>query len=560
MKRGIKALFYLVTFLFIEQQSYAQTERGEFSGNFQTTGQFYVRDSAIGATTTQYQRELSSSDAWLFLNYKYKGFNFNMRYDAFNNTPLFDPQKAFTGSGIGFWNISKDIDKFNITAGYFYEQFATGMVFRSYEDRNLGLDFAINGARIIWKPNENTQVKLFTGLQKFRFDLRPEVIKGINFERRIQLSENLSIHPGLSVVNRTINQETMKLLAANINSYDLNDRFVPKYNVFVGNIYNTLTFKNIEWYVEYCQKTSEAISNPNTSKLELKDGKIYYTSLSYSTKGFGANAQFKRIESFSLRTSPFENLNLGMIAYLPSLTRQNTYRMLARYNAVVQEFGENALGFEFTIKPQTAFFKKHQTSININLSTVNGLNSFNGTNLNPINFNNDSLRYFREYYFDVSHKFNKQFKMLLGYQFINYNQQLFESKGSDYKYVTAKTVFGEATYRFKDNKRSMRFEGQYMQSRQDLGDFVNALIEFNFAPHYSFSAGDMVNVNRVIRATTAGGGDLTHYWNVFAAFTFKNTRITMGYIKQVQGVNCTGGVCRVEPAFSGARLTLQANF
>ena len=52
------------------QEGEKKIDKGEFSGNFQTTNQFYVRDSAIGATTTQYQKELSSADAWLLLNYK----------------------------------------------------------------------------------------------------------------------------------------------------------------------------------------------------------------------------------------------------------------------------------------------------------------------------------------------------------------------------------------------------------------------------------------------------------------------------------------------------------
>lgn len=562
-KIALSSVFVLFSacLLQAQEQNDGKNDKGDFSGNFQNSNQFYVRDSTIGATTTQYQRQLSSTDAWLYLSYKIKGFSLALRYDAFNNSPLFDPQGAFTGSGIGYWSISKDVDHFNFTVGYFYDQFGTGMVFRSYEDRNLGLDFAVNGARVIWKPNDNTMVKAFTGLQKFRFGIRPEVIKGINTEHLFELGENLSLSAGASFVNRTIDPETMTSIVSQINSYPLAERFVPKYNVFAGSLYNTLTYKKLSWYVEYCQKTSEAIINPNTSNMENHDGRIYYTSLSYSTKGFGANAQYKRIETFSLRTSPNERLNLGMIAYLPSLTRQNTYRMLARYNAVVQEFGENALGFEFTIKPQTAWCKKHATSININTSLVTALNAFDSKHLNPFDFNPDSATYFREYYFDISHKFNKQFKLMLGYQYINYNQQLFELKTPDYKYVTANTFFGEATYRFKDNKRSLRAEWQYLQSRQDLGDFINALIEFNIAPHYSFSAGDMVNVNRIVRATTPGNpNDLVHYWNVFMAYTYKTTRMTLGYLKQVQGVNCTGGVCRVEPAFNGVRLTLQTNF
>ena len=561
MKKVLLTLFTSLSCLtyISAQESDDKKDKGEFSGNFQNTNQFYVNDSIIGTNTTQYKRELSSADAWLFLSYKLKGFKFNLRYDVFNNSPLFNPSEAYTKSGIGMWSVSKDIDKFNITVGYFYDQFGTGMVFRAFEDRNLGLDFAINGARVIYTPSENTQIKAFTGLQKFRFDVRPEVIKGINIEHRIEVNENLNFQLGASGVNRTIDQGTMNTIVGTINNYELANRFIPTYNVYLGNVYNTLSYKKFSLYTEYCQKSKEAIFNPVLDRMELKDGRVYYTSLSFSTKGLGINAQYKRIESFSLRTSPLENLNLGMIAYLPSLTRQNTYRLLARYNAVVQELGENALGMEFTIKPQWAYFKKHQTTININTSVVTGKNDFDANRINPFDFSTDTTRYFREHYIDVSHKFNKKFKAMVGFQYINYNQQLFEQKTKEYEYVTAKTYFGEITYKLTPT-RSLRVEAQYLNTAQDLGDFINATVELNIAPHYSFSVGDMVNVNRVKRNTASSSDDLVHYWNVFGSYTYKTTRMTAGFIKQVEGVNCTGGVCRVEPAFSGVRVTLQTNF
>lgn len=561
MKKVLLTLFTSLSCLtyISAQESDDKKDKGEFSGNFQNTNQFYVNDPKIGTNTTQYKRELSSADAWLFLSYKLKGFKFNLRYDVFNNSPLFNPSEAFTKSGIGMWSVSKDIDKFNVTVGYFYDQFGTGMVFRAFEDRNLGLDFAINGARVIYTPSENTQIKAFTGLQKFRFDVRPEVIKGVNIEHRIEVNEDLNFQLGASGVNRTIDQGTMNTIVGTINNYDAVNRFIPTYNVYLGNVYNTLSYKKFSLYTEYCQKSKEAIFNPKLDRMELKDGRVYYTSLSFSTKGLGINAQYKRIESFSLRTSPLENLNLGMIAYLPSLTRQNTYRLLARYNAVVQELGENALGMEFTIKPQAAYFKKHQTTININTSVVTGKNDFDATRINPFDFNTDTTRYFREHYIDVSHKFNKKFKAMLGFQYINYNQQLFEQKTKEYEYVTAKTYFGEITYKLTPT-RSLRVEAQYLQTKQDLGSFINGTVELNIAPHYSFSVGDMVNVDRVKRNTASSSDDLVHYWNVFGSYTYKTTRMTAGFIKQVEGVNCTGGVCRVEPAFSGVRVTLQTNF
>lgn len=541
-----------------QDNSDKKVEKGEFSGNFQTTNQFYVKDSSIGATTTQYQKQLSSADAWLLLNYKYAGYTFTARYDLFNNSPLLNPQEAYTRSGLGMYSVRKDMDNMTITAGYFYDQFASGMVFRSYEDRNLGLDFAIQGAHVKYRPTENTTIKAFTGLQKFRFDLRPMVIKGVNAEHHLDITDNFSIEPGASFVNRTIDNETMNVMAASINNYELSKRFYPKYNVFVYNVYNTLRYKNVTWYVELAQKTPEAIINPNNDLMELHAGKSYLTSLSYSTKGFGVNMQYRYIDKFSFRTSPLQTQNTGMIAYLPSVTRQNVYRLLARYNAFTQEWGENGLQLELSYKPKA--LKKHQTQFNFNASLATPQGYFNGQTINPLNFKEDPNRFFREYYFEGQHKFNKKFKLLLGYQIINYNQRLYEAKPT-VPYVIAHTFFGEATYKFT-NTRSLRMESQYLQTNQDLGSFVNGLLEFNMAPHYSFSCGDMVNVRPGYRNQPEPGKafKLVHYWNVFMAVTQKNTRFTAGYIKQVEGVNCTGGVCRVEPAFSGVRLTLTTNF
>jgi hypothetical protein len=111
-------------------------------------------------------------------------------------------------------------------------------------------------------------------------------------------------------------------------------------------------------------------------------------------------------------------------------------------------------------------------------------------------------------------------------------------------------------------KRSIRFEWQYMHTEQDIGSFVNVLIEYNVAPHWSFAAGDLLNVkNGHINKPQPGETfKPIHYYNLFASYTLKTTRFTGGYLKQPQGVNCTGGVCRVEPAFSGGRISITTNF
>ncbi|MBT4727444.1 MAG: hypothetical protein HOB88_03290, partial [Bacteroidetes bacterium] len=80
------------------------------------------------------------------------------------------------------------------------------------------------------------------------------------------------------------------------------------------------------------------------------------------------------------------------------------------------------------------------------------------------------------------------------------------------------------------------------------------LVEFNIAPHYSFSIADMINTKPL------KVDDVKHYYNFFVAYTLNQTRFSLGYMKQVEGVVCTGGVCRVEPAFSGLKFNLTTSF
>ncbi|MCZ2139781.1 MAG: DUF6029 family protein [Bacteroidia bacterium] len=545
-----------ISFVLLAQDGKPTEDKGQFSGNFQSNFQGYVKDSAIGANTTQYEKELSSADAWLFLNYKYKGFNFSLRYDMFNNTPLFDPFVAFTGSGIGFWQISKDIGKLNLTVGNFYDQFGTGMVFRAYEERNLGIDFAVMGVRAIYSPSENTRIKAFSGQQKYKFNLRDAVVKGVNVEHRINITDDLSTELGGSLVNRTIDQTTMNTIASTINSYPIENRFDPTYNVFASNFYNTLNYKKFSLYIEYSNKTPEAIMGKDL-RLYKSGGDVYYTSLSYSTKGLGISAQYKRINNFQFKASPLivstSPAEQGLINYLPSLTRQNTYRLLARYNAVVQELGENALQGEVTYKVNK------KTMININGTAVTTLNGIDLNNKEILDWNS-TTRLYREFYIDVQHKFSSKFKAMGGIQSIGYNQTVFEQKANA-PFVEALTPFGEITYKF-NTQRSIRVEGQYLMTKQDLGNLVNVLVEYNVAPYWSFSVSDMVNTSHgALNAPKPGEAfKLVHYYNFFASYTYKTTRITAAYLKQVAGVNCTGGVCRIEPAFSGARITLTTNF
>ncbi len=51
-----------------------------------------------------------------------------------------------------------------------------------------------------------------------------------------------------------------------------------------------------------------------------------------------------------------------------------------------------------------------------------------------------------------------------------------------------------------------------------------------------------------------------HYYNAFVAYTKGAHRFSLAWVKQVEGINCTGGVCRYEPAFNGVKGTITSSF
>ncbi len=548
-KKFTLALLLFPTISVLAQES-GKPDLGTLSGNFQSNAQFYDRDDRIGANTTQYLREKASVDAWLFLNYQVRGFEFQLRYDHFLNSPLLNPAIAYSNQGIGFWSIKKSLDKLDITAGYFYDQFGSGQIFRAYVDNLIGLDYAMQGVRLQYNFSDNFFVKAFSGQQKgflnlstnedTRFKMSPQVMQGINSEYFWLLNSDWSFNFGAAAVKRNLDQATMNQLVGQINALPLSERFTPKYNTYAYSAYSTINYKNFSLYLEYSGKTAEALRDPLDVRLFSAPGNVYTSSLSYSRKGLGINLQYKKIDRFQFRTSPYAVLLNGTVNYLPSITRQNTYRLLARYNPAVQEMGETAIAGELIYSPTK------KMTFNVNYSNV-------------VSSRNEHL--FTEYYIDMNYKINDKFKLILGLQSIFYNQRIYETSPSAPD-VTTITPFAELTYKI-DKRKSLRFEAQYLESKQDQGSFLNALVEYNVSPHWSLSVGDMVNIAPVRTPGTPQAtitNEQIHYYNVYGSYTMKNNKFGLGYIKQVQGVNCTGGICRIEPAFSGVRFSLTTTF
>jgi hypothetical protein len=555
MKFVLKAVIALLMFGCILPAN-AQNQ-GVFSGNFESNFNIFLRDSLIGATNTpQYDTQLTGGEAWLNLNYSIKGLNLGIRFDMFNNSNLLNPTGSYTGQGIGRWFINKQINKFNVEVGYIYDQIGSGIIYRAWESRPLLIDNSLLGAKVEFSLSDDWKIKAFTGKQKFLFGVNPGIIKGTSVDGYLSLGSEespVSMSPGFGIVNRTLSSESMDLIIDNVKTYLPEEQIKPVYNVYLFSLYNTMSYKNFTWYVEGAYKSEEAFfdsAEPRTEisgvttfgKFKKDSGSIVYSSLSFAKGTLGVTIEGKRTENFNFRSDPNLTLNRGLINYIPPMNRFNTYRMTARYAPATQDLSEQA----FQVDVRYRLNKK--LSFVANFSNITDLKD-------------DKTLLYREILGEVVYKYKREWQLTGGLQLQKYNQRIYEVK-PEVPLVSTVTPYLDFLYKFS-RKKSIRIETQYMSTKEDFGSWFFALAEYGIAPHWIFEASVMYNISpsdKSPKDPDTGESLNIVYPTLGVVYINKANRFQLRYVKQVEGIVCSGGICRLEPAFSGVKFSVSSNF
>ncbi len=531
---------------------------GQIHGNFSTDGQLYQADDQIGAIKPPADFGLN---AWSNLNYRSGNFQAGVRFETYLPALLGYPAGSpYKGTGLGYRYATYTANDLEVTVGNFYEQFGQGLAFRSYEERSLGVDNAMDGVRLKFNPDTGIYLKAFIGKQRFAFDNGfvdgTGIVRGIDGE--VSLTEAFP-HLFPKWVEKghflTVGGSFVSKFQA-----DLDPLLELPENV--GTWAARANYTTAKWnlYSEYAYK----INDPNGSNHFIyKPGQALMANATYSVRGLGISAGAHTYDNMVFQSdrgapSPFD-LNIN---FLPTLTTQSTYNLPATlYPYATQPNGEVAYQGEifYKIKRGSKLGGKYGTKLTLNWSGSWSLDSTAIPN-DTIHYLGYTTKFFargnRQYYSDINaevrHKFNDKWELAFTYMNLVYDIATIQGHPG-LPVVYANVYILDGIYSFNE-KTSLHFELQQLSTKQDQGDWATGLAELTFSPHWFVAALDQFNY----------GGPVTTEQIQYPIGTFGyirgGSRFSFSYGRQRAGIFCVGGVCRVVPAANGLTASITTTF
>jgi hypothetical protein len=542
---------------YAQEQSGSSDNKGQLHGNVQALFQNYNPDEAIGAQVPDAKAAMNTFGNF---TYTYGQFTAGVRFESYQNAILGFPNR-FKGSGIGSRYVRYNSDNLDITVGNFYEQFGNGLSYRTYWEPNLGIDNAMDGVRIIYKPIKGVALKAVYGQQRYDFDSRiinsAGIVRGIDGE--VSLNE---------VVKPWAEKPLKVTLGGSfVSKYQSGETFVRDFTLF--NLPNNvgasagrigMVYKNFQLTGEYVTK----INDPNADNNYIfKKGESIFLNAAFSKKGFGITASGKYVDNMAFRSDRDALLFDVPINFLPAITRQHTYNLAATlypYATVLN--GEVGVSGElfYTFKKESTLGGKYGTYVSLNVAAVNSLDTshvggrdelINGYEVNSFGFGD--TKFVRDVNLEIRKKINKAWSVNFIHYYFEFNTKVTpvtqDFKGIVYAHIDVLDI----QYKFKP-KHSIRAELQSLITEQDKGNWATALVEYTFSPHWSFAVMDQYNYGN------SDAEKRVHYLYGNVGYSKGASRIMIGYGKRRAGIFCIGGVCRAVPASNGIEINLTSSF
>ena len=527
---------------------------GSVSGNIESQYQYLLNDSIIQAVQPQ---EKSLINTYALVNYTNGGFRAGTRFELYAPRILGYPDR-FDGAGIGYRYVGYENEMISVTVGNYYEQFGTGLIFRAYEDRNLGLDNAMDGINLRIRPYKGVTIKGIYGKQRFSFEggriVNAEgIVRG--FDVDLSLNDWISKLEEKEVIVKAGFSMVSKFQRANHPDYVLPQNV----GAYGGRV--DVNYKNFYINGEYIIKEADPSLDNNYI---FNYGKGLLINAGYSKKGLGILFSAKHIDNMSFRSDREMVINDGMIGFIPPLTKTHTYNLVAQlYPYVSQPLGEVAYQVDvmYTFKKGSKLGGKNGTTVSLNASTAYGSGQL-PTNANPLSrvtyetqlFKTDGNLYWRDINLEIKKKIDKKWSFIASYFNLVLDNDIIkvaEAPGM----ISAHIGVLEVLYKI-NSKHSIRTELQalWTEERRDRGHWYTALVEYTISPDWYLTAVFQHNY----------GHPQDNRRNIYPLFAvgkiWDATRLEARFGRVNAGMFCVGGVCRPVPASSGLTVVFSHSF
>ena len=563
MKKTVSLLMVFgASFLGFSQE----VNTGEIHGDFDLNLQSYQEDELIGATAAD---EVILNNAYLNLNYIKGNFATGLRYESYLNA-LADYDPEFKGNGIPYRYATYSIDGLEVTVGNYYEQLGSGLIFRSYEEKGLGIDNAMDGVRLKYSPTQGTYLKTFIGKSRTHFAYSDGIFRGadgeININELLSSENKIKTILGGSFISRY--QERSNLIF----------KIPQNVSAYAGRL--NLMYGGWNYYGEYAYKINDPANVLSASEMNYASGNAFTQNITFSKRGFGVSAEIHRTDNMTFKSDRDKDGKAYLINYIPTLSKPHAYSLLALYPCATQADGEFGMQFDvfYKMKKGTLLGGKYGTKLAFNYSRINGLNggsSFlnDNTEHNPmlISIKNEEL-YFQDINLEINKKISKKIKANFVIANQTYNKDFLEGHvPGDYGVLNSTIFITDISYKIKKG-HSLRMELQVLNSKQledysahggayengleepAEGDWSMGLLEYTISPHWFFTVQDMYNYGNEISEKQL------HYLNLTAGFIKGANRFEIGYGKKREGIFCVGGVCKLVPSSNGFNLSISSSF
>ena len=520
------------------------SDRLRLSGSIQSDILLPEKDDKTGAETSD-GRFLTNTYLDLKATSRYVEAGARLEY---LKHPLPGYENDFKGWGIPYAYLKGRYKNAELTLGSFYEQFGSGFILRSYEERSLGVDNSLQGVRLSYRPWSGVAIKALTGRQRRYWNHNKSWMTGADVEWSIDeqckflRQHNTYVTLGASYVNKYEKDEVIMTdpthrlhLPLYVNAFDVRLRVQHR-------AFNVLA--------EMAMKSQDP---SHDNDYIYRNGYVAMLSGSYSKRGMSLLLQAKRSTNMAFRSSRSMEGSSSFINHLPPFTMEHTYALAALYPYATRPEGEWAYQAmaAYTFPKGSMMGGKYGTTAKVNFSHVHSVrrNDTGGSGTDGYGspfWAWGASTYYQDIDVQLEKRLCKDTKLNLMYMNQRYNQTLLEGHGG----MLRSHIFVADVKQKLAPKTTLRVEGQYLFSKDGDKDWAFGLAELSLAPHWMFTVSDLYNA----------GNTHVHYYQGYVTYSGGAHRLQLGYGRTRAGFNCSGGVCRYIPATKGLTLSYNYNF